>query len=390
MGEFLSYRNGNKTDEQGTNRFMSKITTGDVISGMLVVQAVSPNMTVTVQPGDCIIADTNYKYNGWVDADKVLTITTANPSNPRIDSIVAYVDKALVDTTNSNSPLGLKLAVVAGTPAASPTAPSAGTIQTAIGASNPYIVLSNVTVGTSVTSIVTANIARIALATTTTLPHSTYGLYSGQQIFTASGSYAKPTGLKYVIVEVLAGGGAGGGTIATSATQHSIGSGGGAGAYARKKILASALAASETVTVGAGGVAALGANGGSGGTSSFGAFVSCTGGAGGVANLSVNTGGVYQPGNIGGTATGGDLNIDGGGGQLAGTFTTTNNVCYSGAGANSPLGFGFGGRSLGANSGGITGTGYGAGGGGGASSISNSAQLGGAGRQGIVIITEYF
>jgi len=47
---------------------------------------------------------------------------------------------------------------VAGTPNASPSAPSGATIQAAVGASNPYIVLANVLVGTSVTQINSSNI----------------------------------------------------------------------------------------------------------------------------------------------------------------------------------------------------------------------------------------
>lgn len=158
MAEFLSYRNGNKTDEHGVYRLLSKLLIGEVVNGLATVQNGTPNMSVNVQPGDCMIADANYKYSGWVDADKNLTITTADATNPRIDAVVVYVDKALVDSTNSNSPAGIKLAVVAGTPAATPSAPSAGTIQTAVGASNPYIIVSYVRVAASTTSIVNANI----------------------------------------------------------------------------------------------------------------------------------------------------------------------------------------------------------------------------------------
>lgn len=158
MSEFLSYRDGNKTNEHGVYRLLSKLLIGEVVNGMAIVQAGTPNMTVVVQPGDCMIPDTNYKYNGWIDADKALTITTADPTNPRLDVVVAYTDKSLVDATNSNSPNGMKFAVVAGTPAATPTAPSAGTIQTAVGASNPYIILAIVRVNAGATSIVTANI----------------------------------------------------------------------------------------------------------------------------------------------------------------------------------------------------------------------------------------
>jgi hypothetical protein len=47
----------------------------------------------------------------------------------------------------------LKLAVVAGTPASSPSDPSGAQITTAIGASNPYIILARIRVGTGVTQM---------------------------------------------------------------------------------------------------------------------------------------------------------------------------------------------------------------------------------------------
>ncbi|NDC94986.1 hypothetical protein EBZ38_10645, partial [bacterium] len=46
-------------------------------------------------------------------------------------------------------------------------------------------------------------------------------------------TWTKPTGLKFVIVEVVGGGGGGGGNAATSGVQISVGSGGGGGGYSR-------------------------------------------------------------------------------------------------------------------------------------------------------------
>ena len=59
------------------------------------------------------------------------------------------------------------------------------------------------------------------------------------------------------------------------------GAGGGAGGFARKKITAATIGASQSVTAGGGGTAGSTSAGGTGGTSSFGAIVSATGGAGG-------------------------------------------------------------------------------------------------------------
>src|SRR5262245_58236686 len=94
------------------------------------------------------------------------------------------------------------------------------------------------------------------------------GGYTYQQTIpvTASGNFVKATypGLRAVMVHVYGPGGAGGGSGTTIAGQSSKGAGGASGGYSRKFILASALAASEVVTVGTGGVGAANANGGNG------------------------------------------------------------------------------------------------------------------------------
>ncbi len=100
------------------------------------------------------------------------------------------------------------------------------------------------------------------------------------QVFAASGIYTPTAGTRKVIVEAVGGGGGSGGVPATSASQNSASGNGGNGAYG--KALFTSNFAGLAVTVGAGGVAGTGApsNGGNGGTSSFGALLSCPGGLG--------------------------------------------------------------------------------------------------------------
>lgn len=167
------------------------------------------------------------------------------------------------------------------------------------------------------------------------------GALIGYQVFTSSGTYTKATNNpSYVIVEVQGGGSGGSG--------GAIGYSGSSGGYAMKKILASALASSVTVTVGAGGAAS-----GNGGTSSFGSHVSATGG-------SWTTG-------AGGTGSNGDINVSG-----AGTFTTTGSAPARGAASY-----------FGDGRGNFTGAGGGAYGSGGAT-IENTT-----GVAGVVIVWEY-
>ena len=165
-----------------------------------------------------------------------------------------------------------------------------------------------------------------------------------QQIFTADGTWTKPTDCTKVKVTVVAGGGGSGAVKGRGHTSmpspYRSTSISGAGGTSIKLIDVTSIA-SETVTVGTGGSAGTIANstsnpsaGGSGGTSSFGSHCSATGGSGG--NSAGKSAGGSQkllhcgkPGD-GGSGSGGDLNFKGGrgesdGGILSNTWDTSNN-----------------------------------------------------------------
>lgn len=200
------------------------------------------------------------------------------------------------------------------------------------------------------------------------------GAYRSVQVFTSSGTWTKPSGLKRARVTVVGGGGGGGGV---SAVANAVAGGGGSGGMAVLTIAAGSLGATETVTVGAGGAAGAdtGGNGGSGGASSFGAHCSATGGSGGGGSTSGASG-------YGGAGSGssGDTNASGNPG-LVGVSTQA----HGGTGGSSPVGGGAGGAGLGAA--GSAGT---RGGGGGGAGSSGSAHAGGAGGAGIIIVEEFF
>lgn len=239
----------------------------------------------------------------------------------------------------------------------------------------------------------TATAATATDLTVTNAPTFTIGgaIYKESQYYLNSGSphtWTKPTGLKFVVVEVQGGGGGGGGTPATSASTWSAGGGGGGGAYARKKILAGDLGATETVTVGAGGASNSGTSGGSGGNSSFGAHCTANGGAGGATGTAPSTQGCVVNGGAGSSSGSGDLVMPGGDGNWGFTQTGNNNVGGGGHGGNSYLGASRNGNA--ANTSGQTGRNYGGGGSGSARAGSQPATGGGAGAPGIVIVHEYF
>lgn len=163
MTVYLSNRDGNgKTNEEGHYRLLSKILQGGVLTtnDLKVTQNSPLGMSVLVATGDYRLeTSAGYSYMGWLTANEVVTVSTADPANPRVTSIVAYVDKAATTSASPpNNPGITKLLAVDGTPSATPSAPNSTVIQSAVGAGNPYMVLANVAVGAAATQITNANI----------------------------------------------------------------------------------------------------------------------------------------------------------------------------------------------------------------------------------------
>ncbi len=120
-------------------------------------KAGTPDLSVDVAVGRACVKGTAtnlYPVRNTAIVNK--TITGNSSGNPRIDAVIVYIDLAASpDATASN--VG-KLYVVAGTPAASPVAPTDAEIATAIGSSNPFLRLANVAVANGASQILDANI----------------------------------------------------------------------------------------------------------------------------------------------------------------------------------------------------------------------------------------
>lgn len=136
-------------------------TTGIIGSSSLAVTANSPaGMSVRVASGWAAIVGTTTSnmgvYTIYNDATDVLTITTADPTNPRIDLVCATVRDAYYSGAFND----VIFQVIPGTPAGSPVAP-------ALPANS--ISLATVAVGAAVTQINTGNITDTRVDVTTNL-----------------------------------------------------------------------------------------------------------------------------------------------------------------------------------------------------------------------------
>ena len=162
---------GGKVDQEGFLKYLLHVYSAGTSLGMYVTQNGSGDMSVNVNldtslsmAGALIPTSANVPYYGYMDAIKNVTVTTADPSNPRKDIVVAYIDLSLITTSTTNNLGALKFKAVAGTPASSPTDPSGSTIQSSVGAGNPYIQLARLSVGTGVTQILNANITDLRIS----------------------------------------------------------------------------------------------------------------------------------------------------------------------------------------------------------------------------------
>lgn len=158
MASYISNRDGGETNQEGHYRFHVRAWSGNIQNGLQAVQKSPLALGVDIGAGDLKIDYDEYGFTGWTDAVTSVTLTTADPSNPRIDRIVAYVDLGETPSpATPNNPGLLKFAAVAGTPGSVPARPSDGAVDTAL-SNNPWADIADVRVNAGVTQVSNANI----------------------------------------------------------------------------------------------------------------------------------------------------------------------------------------------------------------------------------------
>jgi hypothetical protein len=331
-----------------------------------------------------------------VVGDGVYIETTGNPSTNTltISAVGGLTETYVANTGSAKADSGI-INVLGGTDVSTSatgntitinaTGNVATTYDTNAGTATPASNILSVIGGTGITTSGSGSTVTI----NNTLPLGAFNSINVQVIST-SGTYTPTPGMAWCQVQVLGGGGAGGGAPSTTPSTGAASGGGGAGEYAVGVFSAVTIGASQTVTIGAGGIGVSGANGGNGGTTSFGALITAGGGQGGIGGVSGNNAGVS--GGVGGTGgTGGSYRSPGSNGTI-GFFTIAFGegvgIVISGAGASTIFGNGGFPGSLSPTLGSPA-VGFGSGGGGSSAGGSGAASPGGNGVPGVVVVTEY-
>jgi hypothetical protein len=344
--------------------------TGD----LLVHDSTVGSMVVTVDAGTAFVKGDNTACDGMYhivnDAPVDITLPASDPTDDRIVLVVAMVEDGQYGDPSSSWYLDVVIGAL-GTPAVAPAVPGNA------------LVLAQVLINNGATNILPADITDRRVG---------YTLCNAQEptqvVYTASSTFSKANypGMLAARVHVIGGGGGGGGCSAPAAGQNSEAAGGGGGGYSVEVIAASALAASETVTVGAGGSPGVGPGtaGGTGGTSSFGTHLSASGGSGGTSAIATS-GDVFSAGGNGGVGSNGTVNVRGGDGANGVVISGRRLASGHGGDAAGPYGGGLT-RSPAGGGVGVTGNLYGGGGSGGSANAGGTANIGGVGAAGLVMI----
>lgn len=158
MSDYAGNIDGGATGAEALGKMWGKLfTPGSAIvsnsaSYQVTQRAAGTNMSVDIAPGAGLSGLADYSIIVWSSATINNTVNAADPTNPRNDIVVRYVDLTAYGPTNNVG--ATKFKIVSGTPAGSPSDPSDSAIQSAVGVGNPWNKLARITLPANATSVV--------------------------------------------------------------------------------------------------------------------------------------------------------------------------------------------------------------------------------------------
>ena len=186
---------GGKHSAEAYSSFEGLLYGSSVASGFTVTKS-SSNMNCFIDSGAGLIkVGSTYARRIAIEGGTLTaTVSAASTTLARRDTIVLYVDNSVTPSTSvlDNTNGILKSMVVAGTPAQTPSAPNATTIQSAVGAGNPYIILYDILVPANATNLSTATLYdRRNMAADSLVGSATNGAIPGSKLTDASVTASK-------------------------------------------------------------------------------------------------------------------------------------------------------------------------------------------------------
>lgn len=154
-----SIRSGvsNHPEDTFLQQLTDLVSSGGVVSlsgdDYLVEEPAGGGLNVDVNPGRGYVKGAGSCYPIRNTATETVAITSNTSGNPRITTLVAYVDLAVSPGNEAAGADVHLLKAINGTPASSPSAPDDGAIQTAVSGANPWIRLADIVVAHNASGI---------------------------------------------------------------------------------------------------------------------------------------------------------------------------------------------------------------------------------------------
>lgn len=164
---------GGKIDAEGGLKFLQHLFRTGNSYGLAVTQRGSgANLSVDIAAGGGMcLTSSDVPYYGWSTAVENLGGSASDPSNPRRDIVVMFINLANITSATTNNVDAFSFAYVPGTAAASPTDPNDAAIQSIVGAGNPWKKLARVRLPAAASSIVDAYIDDLREPMAVTVPY---------------------------------------------------------------------------------------------------------------------------------------------------------------------------------------------------------------------------